>query len=357
MGNKPSAKPKPKKLDTGVLIAIIALTSAVLGAFINGIFGDGILVSQLFATKTPTNTPSPIIPDAYLELTAIAQETQRAEQRATAVAQFTQEAGATATQRYIEVLQTVQAELEVTRIYQQAQQQVATEQAQNAEATAQSIISFQQTATASANDQRIGQILSFAGQIPNLPISFSDSFEYNDNGWSPKNYNDYIISLKGDVLTAKLSNPAMSPLIWTCEKCGSFNNFSYQVDIKSPKGASRVISGIIFGSPTRLDQQTPQEYYLLLIYSSGDIILERVSPSGRDIVEVWEHRQDLITPDGEFHTLQVITIDNFAAVYLDNKPVDDVFPLDYSAQGYIGIVVESPDVDVVFDNLKVVLLP
>ena len=96
---------------------------------------------------------------------------------------------------------------------------------------------------------------------------------------------------------------------------------------------------------------------MLSIFSSGDIILERVSPSGKDIVKVWEHRQDLITPDGQFHTLQVVTIDNFAAVYLDGKSVGDVFSLENPAQGYIGVVVESSDVDVVFDNLKVVLMP
>lgn len=351
MGNKPSAK--PKKIDTGVLIAIIALASAVLGAFTNGIFGNGILVNQLFATKTPTNTPSPIIPDAYLALTAIAKETQVGNQRASAVAQFTQEAGATATQRYIDVLQTVQVELEVTRIYQQAQQQVATEQAQNAEATAQAIISIQQTASALANSQMGGQV----EQVSNLPILFYDSFDDNTNGWSPKNYHDYSISLKDDVLTANLSNPSISPLIWICENCNSFNNnFSYQIDIKSPKGVYGVVSGIVFGSPTKLNRQPVQEYYLLLIYSSGDIILERVSPSGRDIVEVWEHRQDLLTPDGEFHTLQIITIDGAAVVYVDSKPVGDKFTLDYSAQGHIGIVVQSQDVDVVFDNLKVVLM-
>lgn len=357
MSSKPSAKPKRKKLDTNVLIAIIALISAVGGAFINGIFGNGVLINRIFASSTPTNTPSPVIPEAYLELTAIAQETQKAEQRASAVAQFTLDAGATATQRYIEVLQTVQAELEVTRIYQQAQQQVATEQAQYAEATAQSIISSQQTATAITYNQTIGQLLGFAEQVTNLPVSFYDSFDDDKNGWSPKNYDDYSISLKGDVLTTKLKNPSASPLIWTCKNCNSFSNFSYQIDMKTPKGLPRVISGIIFGSPTSLDQQPLQEYYMLSIYSSGDIILERVSPSGRDIVEVWEHRQDLLTPDGQFHTLQVVTIDSFAAVYLDGISVGDVFSLEHSAQGYIGVVVESSDVDVVFDNLKVVLMP
>lgn len=299
--------------------------------------------AELTALANTSNTaPLPTLSLQDLELTVMAIETK-----------LTQEAGATATQQYLNVVQTVQANATATSLY----EQVVAEQTQNVEATAQAIISTQQTATAIANNQKLEQLISFAEQVPNLPASFYDSFDENKNNWSPKNYNDYSISLKGDVLTVKVKNPSASPLIWTCENCNSFNNFSYQVDIKTPIGVPRVVSGIVFGSPTKLDQQPLREYYMLSVYSSGDIILERVSPSGRDIVKVWEHRQDLLTPDGQFHTLQVVTTDNFAAVYLDNKPVSDVFALDYPTQGYIGIMVESPDIDVVFDNLKVVLMP
>lgn len=293
-------------------------------------------------SNLPSIISSPTPSSQDLALTAIAIENR-----------LTQEAGAIATQQYLEVREIVQANATATSLY----EQVVAEQTQNVEATVQAILSTQQTATAIANNQKIEQLRSFANQIPNLPVLFYDSFEDNKNGWSPKKYGDYSISLKGDVLTAKLLSPSTPPLVWSCEKCNSFNNFSYQIDIQTPKDTSRVVSGIIFGSPIKLDRQPLQEYYLLLIYSSGDIVLERVSPSGNDIIEIWEHRQDLLTPDGEFHTLQVITIDNFAAVYLDNKPVGDVFSLDYSAQGYIGIVVQSPDIDVAFDNLKVVLMP
>jgi hypothetical protein len=329
----------------------------LLGVLITAYFGYLGIRSQIeipiHATQTaeanltalaniPSATPPPTLSLEDLKLTAIAID-----------AKLTQVAGATATQEYINVVQTVQANATATSLY----AQVAAEQAQNVEATAQAIISIQQTATAVASNQKIEQLLGFVEQVPNLPISFYDSFEDNKNDWSPKNYNDYSISLKGDVLTTNLKNPSTSPLIWTCEKCNSFNNFSYQIDIKTPVGIPRVVSGIVFGSPSRLDQQPLQDYYMLSIYSSGDIILERVSATSRDIIKVWEHRQDLLTPDGQFHTLQVITIDNLAVVYLDGKSVGDVFPLEYSTQGYIGIVIESSDVDVVFDNLKVVLMP
>jgi len=358
MNDKTSTKHKPKrKLDTGVLIAIIALTSAVLGAFINGIFGNGVVLNRLFGPKTPTSSPTAIISDAYLELTAIAQETRRAQQRASAVAQFTQEAGATATQRYSDVLQTVQAQLEVTRIFEQAQQQVATEQAQNAAATAQSIIAVQQTATAIANTKRIDQLLGFADQVTGLPAALSDPFDDNQNGWSPKNYGDFSVSLKSGMLTVNLSKASISPLIWTCTKCGPFNDFSYQIDIKIPKDTPRVTAGIIFGSPTRLDQRSLLEYTMLLMHGTGDITLEKFSSAGKEMIGVWKPPQDLLTPDGKFHTLQIIGVDQYAAVYLDNKPVGDVFALEHSTQGYVGIVIQSPNVDIAFDNLKVTLMP
>ncbi len=353
-------KPLPPKKQVSFLSLSLFVIAALLLGFISGTLlysKSSTGATQPIQPRLPTVSASPIISARDIELTAIASETQKAEQRNTLVALVTKEAGATATQNYISLLQTAQANLEATRISEQAQQQVATEQAQRAESTAQAIISAQQTATAIVNNQKVTQLLSFVEQVPNLPVSFYDSFETDKNGWSPKNYDDYSISLKGDVLTTKLKNHSASPLIWTCETCDSFSNFSYQIDIKTPTGAPRIISGIVFGSPTRLDQEPLQEYFLLSIYSSGDLILERVSSSDRDIVEVWEHRQDLLTPDGKFHTLQIVTIDNFATVYFDGKSVGDIFFLEHPTQGYIGIAVESSDVDVVFDNLKVVLMP
>jgi hypothetical protein len=350
-------KTATKKLDSTVVIAIIALASAILGAFINGIFGNGVLVNKIFATETPTITPSAIISAPYLELTAMANETKSAEQRATAIALLTQAAGATSTQQYISVLQTAKADLEVTRIVGQAQQQLATEQALNAEATAQSYISTQQAATAIVNEQSSGQILSFVDKLPDLPDSFFDTFDDNKNGWSPKNGNGYSVAVNDGLLKVNFSNPDYSPFIWTCDNCGSFNNFSYQIDIKTPTGTSRIIAGILFGSPTRIDQQPFQESYALSIYSNGAILLERISLTSRYTVQLWDNRQDLINSDGKFHTLQVVAIDKNAAIYVDGKPVGDVLKLDYSTAGYIGVVSQSTGIDVVFDNLKVVLMP
>lgn len=300
-------------------------------------------LTALANTSTiPSLTSSPTLSLADLELTVNAMKTQVAI-----------EAGATATQQYIYVLQTVQAEATAMAL----RSQIETEQVYNSEATAQSIISGQQTATAIANNQSIEKVLSFTNQLPSLPLSFLDTFEDNRNGWSPKNADDYSVSLRGDVLTVNFSNPEFSPFMWTCDNCGPYKNFSYQIDIKTPNGIPRVVSGILFGSPTRLDQQPFQESYALSIYSSGAVLLERLSADLRDTVELWDHRQDLITPDGEFHTLQVVVVDKFVAVYIDGKLVGDVVELEYSTAGYIGIVSQTTDVDVIFDNLKVVLLP
>jgi hypothetical protein len=298
-------------------------------------------------------TPSPTLSPLDIEKTAIASETQSAEQRGTVIAQWTQEAGATATQQYLYVLQTVQADATAKALF----AQVATEQVYNSEATAQSIISTQQAATAIVNNQNAEQILDFADKLPNLPVSFSDTFENNNNGWSPKSGNGYSVSMKGDVLKVNFSDSALLPFIWTCDNCGTFNNFSYQIDIKTPKDTQRVVAGILFGSPTKIDQQPFQESYALSIYSSGAVLLQRISLTKIDTVELWDHRPDLITPDGEFHTLQVIAIDKYAAVYVDGKLIGDVLKLDYSTAGYIGVVSQSTGVDVVFDNLKVVLMP
>ncbi len=297
----------------------------------------------------PSAMPSPGVSFQSLGLTAT--EIQN---------QLEQAAHASATAQYLTILDSVKKTQEAQEILNQVQQELIitqTQQALNAEVIAQAMISNQQTATVLVNNQSGERVLNFADQLSNLPISFFDTFEANKNGWSPKSDSGYNVSMKGDILTVNYSDPKFTPFIWTCDNCGTFNNFSYQIDIKTPKDAPDVIAGILFGSPARLDQQPFQESYALSVYSTGAVLLQRLSLAEIDTVHLWDHRQDLITPDGEYHTLQLVTIDNYAAVYVDGKLVGDVLNLDFSTAGYIGIVTQSPNVDVVFDNLKVVLMP
>ena len=352
------SRKKSPQSNEGNKVAIVIAVISLIGVVITAIFGllgalrpTEITISatqtaeekaRLIALDNNSNiVPAPALSLAELELTAKVID-----------AQSTQAAMATATQQYLYVMQTVQANATATVLFGTAE----AVQAQTNEAIAQATISSQQTATASSINQKIDQLLGFAGQIPNLPVSFFDSFVTNDNGWSPKSSKEHAVSFKGDELKINLSDSSASPLIWTCEKCDWFSNFSYQVDIKFPKGAPGIASGIAFGSLTRLDQQPLQGYYVLLVFSSGDIFLEWISPDGSDIVKNWDHRRDLFTADGEFHTLQIIGFENYAAVYIDGKPVGDVFSLDHSTEGYTGLFVQSKNVDVVYDNFKVVLL-
>jgi hypothetical protein len=368
--NKPTKPPSsPDKsillIDNKVriLLGITALVSAILTAVITGIFGNGILMAQLLATETPTLTPtltvtpSPTVLNPFLEVTAIFQETQRAEQRNTAVAQLTQASGATATQQYVAILQTVQVEIESTRIYEQAQQQVATEQAQNAMATAQSIVLVQQTATAVANQQSVGEISSLYNRLSEFPVTLSDTFDIDHNGWSAEKGLGYDVKMQNGSFQMSFSEQKYIPFLWTCDACGTFQKFSYQVDIQTPKDIKGVVTGIVFGSPTRIDQQPFQEAYALSLYSTGAVILQRISALGMETVQLWDKRQDLLTPDGKFHTLQVVVIDKFALVYVDGKVVGDVISLEYPAKGYVGLVLQTTDVNIVYDNLKVVELP
>jgi len=346
-----------------IIIAIIGLVGVVVGALITSILGSDILMAQILATDTPTLTPSPTltatptIPNPFLEVTAIFQETQRAEQRNTAVVQLTQAAGETATQQYIAVLQTVQAEIEATRIYEQAQQQVATEQSQNANATAQSIVLVQQTATAVANEQSKGQLANMIDRLPDFTVIFSDTFDNDNNGWSPKKGKGYDVAMQNGVFQVNYSEQKYTPFLWTCDTCGIFKNFSYQVDIQTPKDAKGVVAGIVFGSPTKIDQQPFKEAYALSLYSTGAVLLQRISAIGIDTVQLWDKMQDLLTPDGKFHTLQIIVSDKYAIVYVDGKVVGDIIPLEYSGEGYIGLVSQTIDTNIVYDNMKVVELP
>jgi hypothetical protein len=368
MANKNSTKSllisdKPTSTDNSVKIALFSLLGVILVAFLNGVFGNGAFISSIFPTTTPnatvapTLTATPTIPGPYIVVTDIALETQTAEQRSTAIALLTQSVGATATQQYMAVLQTVQANMEATRIYEQAQQQVATEQARNAEATAQVIIAIQQTTTAFADKQNKEQIFSLNEKLSDFPIMLSDMFEDDSNGWSPKTGLGYDISIQNGVLQVNVSESKRLPFLWTCDACDKFDNFSYQIDIQTPKGEKGVVAGIIFGSPTRFDKQPFKEAYALSLYSTGAIFLQRISATGMDTVQLWDKRQDLLTPDGKFHTLQVIVSNKYAIVYVDGKVVGDVISLEHSPSGYIGLIIQTTDVNILYDNMKIVKLP
>lgn len=311
-------------------------------------------------TPTFTIPPPPTLtltPDPFIEITAIFQETETAKQRNTAVFQVTEAAGATATQHYVEVLQTVQAEMEATRIYEEAQQQIATQQAGEAMATAQSIIVFQQTATAIAEEQSKRDLVSMMDKLADFPIAFTDTFDDDSNGWSPKKGNGYDVTIQNGVFQVNYSDEKYTPFLWTCDKCGTFNNFSFQVDIQTPKNVRGVVAGIVFGSPTRIDQQPFKEAYALSLYSTGAFLLQRISYSRIDTIRLWDKRQDLLTPDGEFHTLQIIVVDKHAIVYIDGKIVGDVVSLENSGAGYIGIVTQTPNVNILYDNMQIIELP
>lgn len=327
----------------------------LLGVLITAYFGYLGIRSQIeipiHATQTaearlttlsnlPSITPSATPSSQDLALTAIAIENQ-----------LTKEVGATATQQYLDVLQTVQANATATNLY----QQVAAEQTQNVEATVQAIISTQQEATTIANNKKIEQLQNFVNQVPTLSATYLATFDESQDGWRLKKNKKDTVSIGDGILKVNLSTDTDSPLVLLCDSCGQFNKFAYQIDIKTPQDIPRIVSGVVFGSNDSNPRES--EYYALSIYSSGDVILERFSPFGRDIVKVWEHRKDLLTADGNFHTLQIVGFDKYAAVYIDSKPIGEIFSLNYSAQGYIGLIVQSKDVDILYDNLKVVLSP
>lgn len=305
-------------------------------------------------TAAVTNIPTPLYRDP---INAIATETQGALQRATAFSLATQDANATVTQQYVIAVQTAEAGLELTRIYEQAQGEVATKQALFAQETAQAVIAKQQTETAVALDSANKQVIDLATQVSNMPVSLVDVFNKDKNGWAPKTEKGYSVAIQDGVFHVNYSDLKYHPFPWTCDNCGPFERFSFQVDIKTPKGVPQVISGILFGAPDRIDKQRFIEAYALLMFSNGAITLGRYSAAGYDILKEWGHRQDLFTDDGEFHTLQIIVMDSYATVFVDGELVDDAFSLDHPGTGYVGFIIQTANIDVQYDNLKIIGLP
>ena len=184
-GNKPKEKTSSpnveiSKLWVGAAVTILVALIGLLGA---------LLSNQAFTTRL-FPSPTPVLPTTSSldqALTQVAVNTQQANFLNTAIAVATQTANSFATQQYVYAYQTAQANIELTRISQQAQQDVATQQALNAENTAQAVVSTQQVSTAIAFSQmtKSEKALQFFNIASTINSVVFDSFDDDHNGWSP----------------------------------------------------------------------------------------------------------------------------------------------------------------------------
>ena len=128
------------------------------------------------------------------------------------------------------------------------------------------------------------RFLAQIDEIDELPIALNETFDNDKNGWDSGNNLGHDVSIQdGGLLIFNWETDEHLPLFWTCDACGSFDVFSYQVDIQTPKNESKVFAGIYFGSPTRIDAQNFSEACILSLYSSGAVLLSKISPDGINI--------------------------------------------------------------------------
>jgi hypothetical protein len=198
-----------------------------------------------------------------------------------------------------------------------------------------------------------GTLDSLASQ----PVLLNDTFDDDGNGWTPFASTGFAVSMDEGMMQIFFSEPSFNPFLWTCDACGTFDRYSYQVDVKLPTDSGTAIAGLVFGSPTRIDQLPFEEAYALSIYSSGEMVLQHISASSIEVIEKWDKYHSQFTPDGSNHTLQVLANGNKAAIYIDGKSLGGEIELTTSSAGYIGLVVQSTNQTVYFDNLKVIALP
>jgi hypothetical protein len=194
-------------------------------------------------------------------------------------------------------------------------------------------------------------------QLAAQPVLLSDPFDDDSRGWTPFASTGFAVSIDSGMMQIFFSEPSFNPFLWTCDDCGTFDRYSYQVDVQLPVESGTSIAGLVFGSPSRIDELPFQEAYALSIYSSGEMILQRISSSGIQVIQKWDKYHSQFTPDGNFHTLQVLTNGNKAAIYIDGNSLGDEIELTGSTSGYIGLVVQSTNHLVYFDNLQVIALP
>jgi len=311
-----------KGINIGITVALIAIAGVLFGAILNGIFGRQSFVQQLFASQTPTpafrHTPIPLF--APPAMTPALQTTPLS----------------------------MVGEEDLT---------TPTLAAPSPQSPSQTEAVLVLSATATPEQPAEVQITDLLAQLQNLPIQLNDSFEDDANGWTPFAGYGYAVAMQNGALQLFFSEPSFSPFLWTCDACGQFERYAYQVDVKIPQTGQVAVAGLVFGSPTPIDEYPFKEAYALGLYNNGSVILQRISAAGMETVQLWDKNTTLLKPDGQAHTLQVIADGQQAWVVIDGKPLGEKLDLTHTTAGYIGLVAYSTNTTVYFDNLKVIPLP
>ncbi len=315
-----------KGINIGITIALIAIAGVLVGAILNGMLGMESLANSLFASSTPTasfkHTPIPLF----------------APPTAAPAAALTP-------------LSVVAEELTPSTTVQ------APAFAPSVESTLPADQPAVVTATVTAALPTVPAVADLLTQLSTIPAQFSDSFDDDSKGWTPYSDYGYDVVIQNGAMQIFFSEPSFTPFLWTCDACGPFERASYQLDVKVPVNGQVVIAGLVFGSPTPIDEYPFKEAYALSLYNNGSVILQRISATGMETVQLWDKNATLLKPDGQAHNLQVIADGQSAWVVIDGKPLGDKIDLAYATAGYAGLVVYSPNATVYFDNLKVIPLP
>ena len=235
---------------------------------------------------------------------------------------------------------------------------IATQQFQFAQATVKAQLTQKAFDSLPEQEKANQRIQAFLSSISSQTPIQEDSFNDDRLGWTPKGSSGYTVGLENDYLRITVDNSKLLPFPWMCDACGPYQDFAVQVDIRTPKYVGAVLAGIFFGAPESLISNGKAPFYSFSVYSSGAFFLRRISPEGDDPIDLWDKRTDLITPDGEFHTLQVIAVGNYVTLTFDHNTIVEARQLDQSTNGYIGVVVQTAGGNTIdFDNLVIYAVP
>ncbi|MBI9050269.1 MAG: hypothetical protein JEZ00_12675 [Anaerolineaceae bacterium] len=306
-------------MDPKIFIGLIAISGVLFGALLSGFLGGNSSSSKVPPTPTPRD-PLAAAPTQFFVPTLVASTTPEInpflEQTQQAAIAVTEEATVT---------ETAIAPLLPTDV--------------------------QFTATSAAS------LAGMQDQLSAQPVLLNDGFDDDQYGWTPYADTGFAVSIDNSAMQMFFSEPSYAPFLWTCDACGTFEHYAYQVDIKTAVDSGTIIAGLVFGSPSRIDQLPFQQAYALSIYSTGEMILQHISAGGIQTVQQWDKYHSQFKTDGNYHTLQVLADENKVAIFMDGKSLGDEIELAQSTSGYVGLVVQSTNQLVYYDNLQVIALP
>jgi hypothetical protein len=181
------------------------------------------------------------------------------------------------------------------------------------------------------------------------PLLFSDDFANNNHGWWTGTFDENgNAENEGKIMNGEYSIVThVKDSSWrvTCEACGNFDNFYYEVNTRYVRGSTDSGYGLVF----RADKKK-HNLYLFAISADGTYMIKKAVDEKYNTLVNWT-KSATIRPNGT-NRLGILARGNSLEFFINGQSVQRLSDTSLT-KGFIGLSVGDTDLEVAFSQVRV----